>query len=536
MRICRLISIISIAALICHNAYGAARKGNAMEETVRRPAVAGQFYPGDPDRLRADIMEYLKDAPDYDVKGRLFALISPHAGYVYSGHVAACGYSLLEPGQFDTVVVISPSHVEYFPYSSVYSGDSYITPLGKIAIDKELSEKIAASSDLIRIGTTGHATLRGGRGEHSLEVQLPFLQVSLGEFKLVAIVMGDQSPAEIDALGSAIGKALAGKSALIVASTDLSHFHSSAAAWTLDHIFIQLIEDYDIEGLKKALASKETEACGGGPVAAAMIAARALGSSRCEILKYADSGDVSGDKSQVVGYVSAALLGDDPRGKNGAATREKNDALREDSDRQGNPTGSVRSGSGTVKEVELDRDDQIFLLGYARSVIEGVLTGKKIETVKPKNPVFMEKRGAFVTLKKNGQLRGCIGYIDAFKPLLETIREMAEAAAFKDYRFPPITLGEVDQIQIEISILSPIREITDPSEIVVGRDGIIITRGSNRGLLLPQVAVEWGWNREKFLDQTCVKAGVAPDAWKKPGTKIEIFSAEIFSESELGLR
>jgi AmmeMemoRadiSam system protein A len=291
-----------------------------------------------------------------------------------------------------------------------------------------------------------------------------------------------------------------------VASTDLSHFHSDVEARSLDAEFIENLERYDPDGLVRDLGAGRTEACGGGPTAAAMIASRSLGAKSCTVLKYANSGDVSGDRGSVVGYVSAAIT------------------------RAAQETG----GSGSTGD-EVGEETRIFLLRYARATINEKLGIASPDIEKPDDPLLGEHRGGFVTLKKNGRLRGCIGYIEAVKPLLETVREMALSAAFNDYRFEPVTKDEAADLAIEISVLSPVRE-ADASEIEVGRHGIIISGSGRRGLLLPQVAVEYGWDRETFLDQTCVKAGLPPGSWRSGDTVIEIFSAEIFSEEEMGLR
>jgi AmmeMemoRadiSam system protein B/AmmeMemoRadiSam system protein A len=488
-----------------------------MEQTVRQPAVAGQFYTRNPEALRAEVEGYLAKAGKPEIDGAVIALVSPHAGYMYSGQVAAFGFSLVRDLDYETVVVISPSHVEYFGYSSVFAGRAYATPLGEIPIDRELAEQIAGMNDLVKVDLAGHE-VRGSRGEHSLEVQLPFLQVALGDFKLVPIVMGDQRSQNIQALGEALGKALSGRRALIVASTDLSHFHNGQTAESLDRVFLDALEAFDHEDLYAALEGNKTEACGGGPTAAAMIAARMLGAKHCRVLKYADSGDISGDKSSVVGYVSAVMLG---------AAED-----RSGSNETGRSHGNNNPGHGT----DLSRDDKLFLLALARGMIESRFSGESYAPPPPANPVMNEPRGGFVTLKKHGQLRGCIGYIEAIKPLIETVQEMANAAAFNDHRFSPVTAEEIPDLEIEISVLSPIETIDDVSLIEVGKHGIIITKGMNRGLLLPQVATEWGWDRETFLDQTCIKAGLPQGTWKETGTRIEIFSAEIFSEKELGLR
>ncbi len=503
-----------IVILIMSDAAFSGMKGDPMKDNIRNPSVAGQFYPGDPSVLRSMVEEFLASAPPREVRGKIRALVAPHAGYVYSGRVAAAAYSLIEPGSFKTVIVISPCHVEHFRYASIYDGRSYVTPLGEIPIDSELAERIASSGKRVKLGDAGHVTQPGRRGEHSLEVQLPFLQAVLGDFKLVPIVMGDQSGDIIEDLGNAIGEAVGDREILIVASTDLSHFHRSDKASDLDNIFIESLKKFEHEDLAGILASGKAEACGGGPVAAAILASRSSGADRCEVIEYANSGDISGDYSSVVGYVSAVFIDD------------------------GSETGMPEKDElqAAKKGESLTAEEKIFLLKYARSVIENRLRGKDTTVEIPPSKILREKRGGFVTLKINDRLRGCIGYIEAIKPLSDTVAEMAESAAFNDYRFQPLESGELDKIAIEISVLSPVRKVGDISEIIVGTHGIIITRGRNRGLLLPQVATEWKWDRDTFLSQTCVKAGLEPDAWKKEGTMIEIFSAEIFSEEERGLR
>ncbi len=501
-------AVMLLASLVA-GAAGARKDGNAMDRTVRTPAVAGQFYADDPKALRAEITRYLDAASSKPFAGEVVALVSPHAAYMYSGQVAAYAYRLVRDARYDAVVVISPCHVEYFPYAAVYPGAAYRTPLGEIPVDGALAKLIASKSDLVKLDVKGHEVRPMQRAEHSLEVQLPFLQVALGEFAIVPIVMGDQSPGVIEALGEALGETLAGRRALIVASTDLSHFHGDREARALDGAFQKSLAAFDPGALVAELSRKGAEACGGGPTAAAMIAARKLGADRCEVLNYANSGDVTGDRQSVVGYVSAAMF---------------------------RPAGAGGGAKVSDASTGLSRTDKAYLLSLARAVIAEELGVEARRPSASPSPVLNEKRGAFVTLHKRGKLRGCIGYIEAVKPLVETIEEMAKAAAFSDWRFAPVTASEVPQLEIEISVLSPIAPVSDPASIVVGTHGLIVTRGSSRGLLLPQVPTEWGWDRETFLAQTCVKAGLPENAWREKGTTIECFSADVFSEKELGLR
>jgi AmmeMemoRadiSam system protein B/AmmeMemoRadiSam system protein A len=524
---------IALLAALVPGAAEAQKDGSAMEQTVRKPAVAGQFYTANPEELRREITAFMDAAVVPAIDGEVVAIVSPHAGYQYSGQVAAYGYRLVRGASYDAVVVISPSHVEYFPYASIFPGEAYETPLGDIPVAAELAKLIASKSSLVKLDMRGHEVRPFQRSEHSLEVQLPFLQVALAGFKLVPIVMGDQSVETVKALGGALAEALKGKRILIVASSDLSHFYTDRKARSLDGVFQNRLREFDPDKLLRDLSTKAAEACGGGPVAAAMIAAKSLGATKCIVLDYANSGEVTGDTANVVGYVSAAMVKENRPAGDGPGTRSA--GLKKPRSATDAPAGASES-TGPRSEAGLTRDDKIYLLKLARSVIEAECAGRKYVIPPAPSPVMNEKRGAFVTLKESGQLRGCIGYIEAMKPLVTTIEEMAKAAAFNDYRFSPVQAREVPALEIEISVLSPITEVTDPTAIVVGKHGLIMTRGRNRGLLLPQVPIEWGWDRETFLAQTCIKAGLSEDAWKQKGTKIECFTADVFSEKELGLR
>jgi MEMO1 family protein len=528
----RAFIFIALVAAVVRSAAAAQKDVSDMVQTVRQPAVADQFYPADPAALRKEIRGYLDAARPNAPGDQTIAIVCPHAGYQYSGHVAAYGYKLVAGRSYDAVVVVSPSHREYFGYASVFPGVAYRTPLGDVPIDVELAKLVASKSDLVRLDGKGHESYASRQSEHALEVQLPFLQVALGDFKLVPIVMGDQSAPVVEALGKALGEALRGRNVLIVASTDLSHFHDDAEARTLDGEFQKRLALFDPAALLMALASGSVEACGGGPVVSAMIAARSLGATKCTILEYGNSGDVTGDRSSVVGYVSAAMVKEKQGSKASSSSRATGAASPAPSgDSAARPKASKpRTGS------ELTKDDKIFLLKLARSVIEAECRGTKLTISPPPSPIMREPRGAFVTLKKAGALRGCIGYIEAIKPLAETIEEMAKAAAFSDWRFNPVKAAEIPDLEIEISVLSPLSEVDDPSTIAVGTHGLIVSRGSNRGVLLPQVPTEWGWDRETFLAETCAKAGLPEGAWKEKGTRIESFTADVFSEKELGLR
>ncbi|MBI5215837.1 MAG: AmmeMemoRadiSam system protein B [Ignavibacteriae bacterium] len=271
-------------------------------QTIRQPAVAGMFYSGDQRTLKHDVDAMLKKATPEKPHGSIVALISPHAGYMYSGLTAAHGFKLLQKNKYDCAVIVSPSHREYFKGISVYNGTAYKTPLGIMSVDESLRDAIMTQCEFIEVSSRGHGA------EHAIEVQLPFLQQSLGDVKILPIVMGDQSSALCFELGNALANVLKGKNCLLVASTDLSHYYPYDIANTIDSRTIKHIEQFNYEKLMSDLESNHAEACGGGPTVAVLSAAKQLGATEIQILHQCNSGDITGDHTGVVGYVSAVAV------------------------------------------------------------------------------------------------------------------------------------------------------------------------------------------------------------------------------------
>lgn len=477
----------------------------ASPSQIREPAVAGGFYPGSESVLRKTVEELISKAEVQSVPGKIIGLISPHAGYMYSGLVAAHAYKIIKGMDFETVVIVAPSHSAHFQGCSVYPSGAYKTPLGLAHIDTLITTALMQADEIITFYPNSHSR------EHSIEVQIPFIQVVLPKSKIVPILMGDQSIQTCRRLANAIARTVKGKNVLLIASSDLSHFYDYQRAVEMDAVVIDDVKRFDYESLAKDLEKRRAEACGGGPIITVMMASKLLGADQAIILKYANSGDVTGDHSSVVGYLSSAFLA-----KNSRPHQE------ERSERVG-----VDLGIGD--------DDKKQLLKIARSSIEAKLNGQPIPQFEVKSEILKKEMGAFVTLTKKGELRGCIGNIVGTAPLYLTVSKMAIAAATQDPRFPPLRKQELDEIEIEISVLTPLREISGPQEIVIGRDGLYIEKGINHGLLLPQVATEYGWGTEEFLDHTCIKAGLRPGAWRE-GAKIYSFSAQVFNEREVGLK
>jgi AmmeMemoRadiSam system protein B/AmmeMemoRadiSam system protein A len=475
----------------------------AGEQKVRVAAVAGSFYPADPKELSAMIDDMLAHATPAPVDGTILAAVAPHAGYPYSGPVAAWTYAALKGHKYSRVVVIAPSHYVAFGFSSIYDGDAYETPLGTIPIDKEFARQLTKMSSTIRFSEQGHTPTSAG-GEHAIEVQLPWLQKVLGNFQLVPIVMGDQSYESSRALGVALAKMIEadkkGGDTLILASSDLSHYHPYDQAEIIDHKTLHALESWDYFSMSRNFETRTWEACGGAPIVAAMIYAERMGANKAEVLRYANSGDTSGDHSRVVGY-SADLF--------------------------------VKTSGSAAEEAPFSLTDQekSELLALARKSAEyAVQTNKPYDPPASTSETLNREYGAFVTLTEAGMLRGCIGYTSPIKPLYITVRDTAAYAALRDPRFRPVAASELSQLEYEISVLSPLRRVTDIEQIKVGRDGLLMKNGDSEGLLLPQVPVEQKWNRQTFLEQTCAKAGMHTDCWKDENTDIFKFTAVVFGE------
>ncbi len=464
---------------------------------ARPPAVAGSFYPGDPADLRAMINEYLAAAPAVTLGGRPIALVVPHAGYIYSGKTAAAAFTTLSGLTYDTVIVIAPSHRYSFDGAAVYADAPYRTPLGDVALDTDLIESLVKNGEHITKNALPHLP------EHAVEVEVPFLQVVLGDFKIVPIVMGSMSLASCEELARAIAESIGDRRVLIVASSDLSHYHPRTDAKRLDGVFKDFLARNDPEGLYDALVTRKTEACGGGAVVAALMAARTLGSTGVVVTKYDDSGTETGTTDAVVGYVSAVVY------------------------RRGGPPAGEGDDSGTG----LSAAEKKRLLYIARTTLEYQLAGKDIPDFTDSSAVLARPGSAFVTLTNKGKLRGCVGYVEPVYPLYETV-SLAALGAVYDRRFfaDPVTKEELKDIDIEISVLSPLKPIKSVDEIVIGTHGLVIRKGGRSALYLPQVPVEQGWNLDEYLESICYKAGLMGDAWKDPGAQLFVFTADVFAE------
>lgn len=476
---------------------------------LRKPAVAGTFYPADKTELKQMVTDHLaavKDLPEID--GQIIALIVPHAGLVYSGQVAAYGYKLLTGSDISKVIICGPSHRSAFDGISVYGQDIiWQTPLGDVSCDN------AYCSDLLKYGGKIEALAEPFQGEHCLEVQLPYLQTVLDSFALVPVIMGYQNRENIKLLADALKSLNTDSKTIMVASTDWQHYNPSSVGWKMDSTGMECLTNLDPVRLEKYLEDGGVKMCGGGAAVAVMKAAIAKGANRAKILRYGDSGDITGDKSSVVGYSAAVLY-------KSSNSDDKSSVA---------PTRKVSEESKTANSFQLSDGEKDTLLKIARQTLQSYLSTGTVPAFDVDDNL-MKNGAAFVTLEKAGQLRGCIGHTTAVEPLYKAVSDCAIQAAVSDPRFSPVGINELDRLHIEISVLTPMQKVESLSEIKVGRDGLMIFRGSNRGLLLPQVATEYGWSETQFLEQTCVKAGLSVNAYKSPDAVIYRFQAVVFGE------
>ncbi|MBD3427255.1 MAG: AmmeMemoRadiSam system protein B [Candidatus Omnitrophica bacterium] len=470
--------------------------------------LAGRWYSPVPERLRAELEGYLDKARPGKLNGRVIGVIAPHAGYRYSGPVAAFAFKALMENPPEKLVIVGFTHRRYFPNRiSVLTDEYFVTPLGKAHIDRPLSEELISYSE--RIGYMPQAFI----SENSVEMEVPFAQVALDDPRLVLVALGDQSKANSDHLADALYEVLKDEeNYAILASADMCHHKPYDVAKRIDADTIEAIETFDPDRFyaKSLRDENDQRMCGYGAVYAVMKASKRLGADKVKLLKYANSGDTSGMKDRVVGYMSAAFIKSD---------------ISDDRERS----------TGKDKETSMyDKSQRKELLKIARDTIRHYLeTGERLE-VEVVDEALQQEMGAFVTLHKNGALRGCIGHMVAKGPLYLAVRDMAIAAAVEDPRFPPLKASELDEVDIEISALSPMVKIEDHEDIEMGKHGVMVRMGWRSGVYLPQVAEETGWSREQFMNSLCAhKAGIPPNAWKTGQCDIYVFTAEVFGEKEL---
>jgi AmmeMemoRadiSam system protein B/AmmeMemoRadiSam system protein A len=469
----------------------------------RQPSVAGSFYPSDKNELSKMLEGFFEKAPNVLTQQPL-ALIVPHAGYVFSGAVAAAAYKQIDPDRiFKHVFLIGASHTMFFDGVSVYSQGDFITPLGKVTVDT-LSAFLDTQYKFIINDPGPHIK------EHSLEVQLPFLQYWLkNKFSIVPIIIGGESQETCRKLASAL-EPYFNEENLFVISTDFSHYPTYEDAKLSDKAMSNAVLTNSSGKFLKAKAEDEnrnipnlvTAMCGWTSVLSLLYITEKQNDVTYKEIIYKNSGDSDyGDKEKVVGYTAICAVG----------TKIAQDKIT----------------------FQLTDEDKMELLRIARNAIHCRLEGKTLSDINEKtfSEDLLITTGAFVTLKENGELRGCIGNFQPNEPLYKVIQSMAIASATEDYRFAPLKLTEIPIVEIEISVLTPLQKIKSIDEIVMGRHGIYIRQGNRSGTFLPQVATETGWSKEEFLGHCAQdKAFIGYNGWKN--ADIYIYEAFVFSEDE----
>jgi AmmeMemoRadiSam system protein B/AmmeMemoRadiSam system protein A len=471
----------------------------------RQPAVAGQFYPGSETELRSMLKGlFSRAAPSKGLKN-VVAVIAPHAGYVFSGEVAASSFNQIDlTKHYDNIFVLGPSHHVAFDGGAIYSKGDFITPLGRVKVNTRLAQELIDKNDIFVSRDDAHLA------EHSVEVQLPFLQYRLGkDFSIVPIVVGASSPESCRKIAEAL-RPFFNLNNLFVISTDFSHYPPYDDAVRADKRTADAIVSRSPENLINAMRSNAnagipnfaTSLCGWPCVLTLLYLVEDDPGIEMSIIRYRNSGDSEyGQKNQVVGYCAIAV-----------SLKEKKESDRYDFNEQEKKT----------------------LLQIARGAVAHYVKNRGVDEIDATTlPAALKARcGAFVTLREKDALRGCIGRFDAAEPLYRVVQQMAVAAATQDYRFPPVEPQELDRLEIEISVLTPLRKIASIDEIQLGRDGIYIKKGMKAGTFLPEVATETGWSREEFLGHCAQdKAGIGWDGWKD--AEIYVYEAKVFGEKDL---
>lgn len=480
-------------------------KNSQTELVDRQPAVAGQFYSSNPDELKTTLKDLFSKALPKK-SGNVLAVITPHAGYVYSGGVAATCFNQIDhKKKYETIFIIGSSHKTSFEGASIYSIGNYITPLGTVKVDIALSEKLIQQHDFFTYNRDAHLY------EHSLEVQLPFLQYIMeSDYKIVPIILGTHSPEMCRNIASALLPYFNSKNLFII-SSDFSHYPNYEDAVKVDKATADAIQTNSSKNVLNTInanASKNipglsTSMCGWTSVLTLLYMTEGSIDISVTPIQYKNSGDAEiGSKDRVVGYYSIAI------------------SLKE----------NTKDENAEFKITEKDKKT---LLLIARNTIEQYINENKTPEINSKNfsKTLMSHCGAFVTLRKDKALRGCIGIFSTNKPLYKIIQDMAISAATFDRRFPIVTTDEIPKLEIEISVLTPMKKISSIDEIIMGKHGIYIKKGNTSGTFLPQVATETGWTKEEFLGHCARdKARIGWDGWKD--ADIYIFEANVFSEED----
>jgi MEMO1 family protein len=460
----------------------------------RQPVAAGSFYSPDKETLKKDLSQLYESCKKSDENWNVRAIISPHAGYVFSGKIAASAFSSIPKNTiYKNIFIIGSSHVMFFDGASVYNSGDYITPLGKLAVNKEIANKLILENKVFQFPTNAHLK------EHSIEVELPFIQSYFKEIPLIVpIIIGTDNENTVKKIADALRPYFTSENLFII-SSDFSHYPSYKDAIENDNMTAQSIISGNPQtflntlkrNTEKNINGLVTSMCGWTSGLTLLYLTEGNGQLEFKFIDYSNSGDSPyGGKNEVVGYNAIVII--DKTAK----------------------AGNIQVNNS---EFSFSKDEKALLFKIVKNSIYSMLyNNKRYEPdAKKISPKLMQQFGAFVTLKINGSLRGCIGRFISSEPLYKVVSESAISSAFEDPRFSPLTKEEYEKIDIEITILGPLILIHNISEIILGKHGIYIKRGTRAGTMLPQVAIENGWTVEEFLGYTSRdKAGLGWDGWK----------------------
>ncbi len=475
---------------------------------IHKFALPDGWIPTKQPELKQTIESFIRKVkPAAVVSDKIRGLIVPHAGYSYSGQCAAYGYQLIKNHSYDKVLVLGIDHHIGFKGISVTKATHYETPLGQIPVDTETCEALLKNNLFSNIP-------KAEQGEHSLEIQLPFLQSVLKNWRLVPLIIGQLSVNEMKQ-SSEIIQSYVDENTLVIASSDFTHYGAGFGYTPFtkdipenikktDFEAIQYINECDLNSFLNLLNKTNATICGRNTIALLMLI---LSDTKGTLLNYYTSSDLTGDFSHSVSYASIAMT-------DYTLSKKEQTAL-------------LKMARQTIKSYLKDNP-----IGTAANILEAV---KKPYFSNEELPASLKRpRGVFVTLKNNHDLRGCIGFIPPLKPLYQAVMDNAVNSAVNDPRFDPMTLSEETQIDIEISVLSSLKRVKGYSDIVVGKHGAYMVNGQSEALFLPQVAPEQGWNREEMLSQLSLKAtyGQNPNLWKDKKTVFYVFTAQVFGEKQ----
>lgn len=477
--------------------------------TDRQPFAAGRFYSADKETLKKDVDLLFKDCVKTASEGRVRAIISPHAGYIFSGKTAAAAFSAVNTHSgYRNIFIIGSSHVASFNGASVFNTGDYITPLGRAEVNRTIADNLIKNNKVFRNSNEPHLK------EHSIEVQVPFIQTYFTDNpKIVPIIIGTDNEETVKQISEALSPWFTEEN-LFVISSDFSHYPPYREAVEADKLTALAIasgnpdtflKTLDINSGKK-INGLVTSMCGWTSGLMLLYLSENNPNLKYKLIDYCNSGDSGyGNKTEVVGYNAIALV--ETSQKHAVTDLKK-------------------------EEFSFTAEEKNQLFSIVRSSIKMMLDDKKVYTVDAGkiSSKFQTPMGAFVTLKINGALRGCIGRFISSDPLYEVVKASAISSAFEDPRFTPLTREEYKKTDIEITVLGPLKKINNINEIILGRHGIYIKKGRNAGTMLPQVATENGWSVEEFLGYTSRdKAGIGWDGWKE--AEIFIYDGVVLEEN-----